>query len=326
MTCNNKIWRLVSLWLWKEATAWTETSAYTWVPLTTSPFVKPINEYIDNENGIGRIEWSNWQELAKSESETTVEGWVWQTTFGHLMTAMFWTSSTPTTVETWVYKHSFAVQNDNCHDSYSIVTDWTTQNLALYNMLDTLWITAEVWSVVNFSGLFKWQKVNTTTWNTVAFASENYFKVANMTVKFADSVAWLTAASAVTLQTVNFEVAKNVESLYKVWSIEPSSLHNQQLALTWDFEAMFTDDTYKDYVSGWTTKAMRITIQWDALIGATEYPELSFDFANLSFSEWDRTTDNNAIMTQTVWFTGWYSISDTAMLTWYIQNVQSTQY
>jgi VCBS repeat-containing protein len=28
--------------------------------------------------------------------------------------------------------------------------------------------------------------------------------------------------------------------------------------------------------------------------------ELNFDFANLSFTEWDRTTDNNAIMTQTV--------------------------
>jgi len=322
----NKIWRLVSLGLWKETTAWSETSAYTYIPLTASPFIKPINEYVKNENGIGRIEWSNWQELIKSESETNVEGWVWQTTFWHLLTAIFWTSSAWSLIETGVYKHSFSVLNSNDHKSYSIVTDWATQNLALYNLLDTLGITAEVWGVMNFTWLFKWQKVNTTTWNTVAFTSENYFKVANMTVKFASNVAWLTAASSVDLQTVNFEIAKNVNSVYKVWSLEPSSIHNQQMDLTGDFEALFTDDTYKDYVSGGTSKAMRITIQWDSLLWATEYPELSFDFANVSFTEWDRTTDNNAIMTQTIWFEWGYSISDTEMVTAYIQNAQSTQY
>ena len=322
----NKIWRLVSLWIWKETTAWTETSAYTYIPLTISPFVKPINEYIKNENGIGRIEWSNWQELIKSESETSIEGWVWQETFWHLLTAWFWTSASPSLIETWVYKHSFTVQNDNDHTSYSIVTDWTTQNLSLYNLLDTLSIQAEVGSVVTFSGLFKGKKVNTTTGNTVTFASENYFKVANMTVKFADDVSGLTAASAVALQTVNFEIAKNVTSVYKVWSLEPNTMHNQQLDLTWDFEALFDDDTYKDYVTGGTNKAMRITIQWDSLIGATKYAELNFDFANISFTEWDRGTDNNTIMTQTIGFEWGYSISHTAMLTWYIQNQTSAQY
>jgi len=323
---SNKIGRLVSLWLWKETTAGTEASAYTWIPLTASPFVKPINEYVKNENGIGRIEWSNGQELIKAESETTVEGWVWQETFWHLMTAAFWTSTTPATVETGVYKHSFTVLNSNDHKSYSMVTDWTTQNLALYNLLDTLSIAAEVGSVVNFSGLFKWKAVNTTTGETVAFASENYFKVANMTVKFATDTAGLTAASAVALQTVNFELAKNVASVYKVWSLEPNTMHNQQLDLTGDFEALFDDDTFKDYVTDGTNKAMRITITGDSLIGATEKAEINFDFANLNFTEWDRGTDNNAIMTQTVWFEWGYSISDTAMITGYIQNTQSAQY
>jgi len=37
-----------------------------------------------------------------------------------------------------------------------------------------------------------------------------------MTVKFADNVAGLTAAPTVDLQMVNFELAKNVTSIYKV--------------------------------------------------------------------------------------------------------------
>ena len=229
----NKIWRLVSLWIWKETTAGTETSAYTWIPLTISPFIKPMNEYIDNENGIGRIEGSNGQELSKSESETTLEGWVWQTTFWHIMTALFWDSSAGALIETGVYKHSFTVANTNNHKSYSIVTDWTTQILSLYNMLDSVAINAEVWDVVKFSSLMKWKAVNTTTGETVAFASEDYFKVADMTVKFATDTAWLTAASAVELQNINFEVSKNVTSVFWTWSIEPSTIHNQQLSVAW---------------------------------------------------------------------------------------------
>jgi len=85
-------------------------------------------------------------------------------------------------------------------------------------------------------------------------------------------------------------------------------MHNQQLDLTGDFEALFTDDTYKDYVTGGTEKAMRITIQGDSLIGATQKAELSFDFAKVSFTDWDRETDNNSIMTQTTGFVGGYSI------------------
>jgi len=322
----NKIWRLVSLWIGKETTAGTETSTYTWIPMTISPFIKPMNEYIDNENGIGRIEWSNWQELSKSESETQLEGWVWQLTFWHIMTALFWTSSAWSLIETGVYKHSFTVANTNSHKSYSIITDWTTQNLSLYNMLDSVAINAEVWDVVKFSSNMKWKAVNTTTGKTVAFTAEDYFKVADMTVKFATDTAWLTAAPAVALQNINFEVSKNVVPIYWTWSIEPSSIHNQQISVAGDFEALFDDDTFKDYVTGWTNKAMRITILWDTLIGATKYAELNFDFAQISMTEWDRTTDNNAIMSQTVWFTAWYDIWDTAMITWYLQNWQSTQY
>ena len=326
MTCTNRIWRLISLWVWKETTAWTEAGTYTWIPLTISPFIKPVNEYLKNEQWVWRIEWSISQELIKSESETNLEGWVWQNTFWHILTAWFWQSTAPALVETWVYKHSFTVLNSNNHKSYSLVTDWATQNLSLYNLLDTLSITAEVWMVVNFSALFKGKKVNTTTGETVSFTSEDYFKVANMTIKFADDVDWLDVASTVDLQTVNFEIAKNVTSIYKVWSLEPNCMHNQQFELTGDFEAMFTDDTYKDYVTWWTNKAMRITITWDSLIWATEKAELSFDFANLAFTDWDRTTDNNAIITQTTWFEWSYAVWDWEMITAYLQNTISSTY
>jgi hypothetical protein len=86
------------------------------------------------------------------------------------------------------------------------------------------------------------------------------------------------------------------------------------------------DDTFKGYNANWTNQAMRITITWSTLIGATKYNELNFDFAKLNYDEWDKSNSNDELINQTVWFTWLYSLTDTSMLTWYIQNTQATQY
>ena len=52
-----------------------------------------------------------------------------------------------------------------------------------------------------------------------------------------------------------------------------------------------------------TEKYFRIKIlNSDVTIGSTANPELSFTFAKVVFSEWDKSSDNNAIVTQTVGF------------------------
>jgi len=123
MSCE--IWRLVSLWIGRETTAGTEASTLDYLSLTSAPFIKPVIEYMANEGGIGRIEGTRGQTVVKAESETSIEGWVEQETFGNLMTALFGApDASPALVETGVYKHSYTVQNDNSHDSYSIVNVW----------------------------------------------------------------------------------------------------------------------------------------------------------------------------------------------------------
>jgi len=323
---NERIWRIDSLWLGKESTAWTEASAFTWIPLTTMGYIKPVIEYSKNESWVWRIENMVSREIVKQMSETIAEWRVWALTFWHLLTALFWTASAPATIETSVYKHSFTVTNTNNHKSYSIITDWTAQELSLYNLLDKISITAEVWNVINFSSTFKGKIWATTTWKVVSFTSERPFKVCWMTMKFADNVAWLTAASAIPMTSLKFEVSKNVTDITESWSCTPTSFHNQSFWITWDLELVYRADTYKWYVTWWTNKAMRVTITWSTLIGATKYEELNFDFWLISFDEWDRSNKNDDIQTQTLWFTWLYSLADSAMLTWYIQNTQSSSY
>jgi len=323
---NEIIWRLESLWIGKETTAWIEASAFSWIPLTNTGYIKPVTEYIENESWIWRIESLSSKDLVKNMSETSIEWRVWQITIWHMLTALFGTSSSPALVEALVYKHSFTVTNTNNHKSYSIVTNGNTQDLSLYNMLDTFWINAEVWNVINFTWLFKGKSVGTTTGKTVTYTNEKPFKVCWMNIKFADNIAWLSAAAVIPMQSLNFEISKNVIDITSFWSCDPVSLHNQQFSITWDMEIIYRDNTYRTYNTTWTQKAMRITILGETLIWATKYAELNFDFGLLNFDEWDRSNNNDEIVTQNMWFTWLYSIADSSMLTSYLQNTQSTQY
>jgi hypothetical protein len=218
------------------------------------------------------------------------------------------------------------VLNSNNHKSFSLATDWLDQKLSLYNMLDSVSINSEVGGLVKFTWNFKGKAENTTTWKTVAFVSDECMRVSGMTVKFADTITGLTSATWIKVTSLNFEISKNLLNIYENWSIEPVSFHNQNFWITWDMELIYRDDTYKDYNTAWTSKCMRVTITWTVLIGATKYNELNFDFALVTFDEWDRSNDNDWITTQNIWFSWGYSITEAQMITSYLQNTQSTSY
>ena len=327
MVCTKTIGRKYSLLVGKEATAWTIASAFTAIPLTIAPFLNPIVEKIRNDSWIGTIEDANNSYVTKTMTETSVEWIVHELTFGHLLTAAFWASAAPATIETWVYKHSFSVQNDNCHQSYSLIEDWLIwEELALYNLINTLGINLAVWEIARFTWDFMWQIYTWTTGHTPAFTAENPFKISNMVIKLADDIASLWAAPAINVRSLNFEIAKNVVDIFESWNVTPSSFANQQFGITWDVELTYENDTLRDRNTGWTKQAMSILIQGDSLIGATEKAELYFEFSQLSFDEWDRSNTNDEILTETLWFSAEYKIADTAMVTGYLQNTQSTQY
>lgn len=325
MTCE--IGRKTSLLVGSESTAWTEAGSFTAIPLTSAPFIKPVVEKVRNESGIGSIADASDSYVAKIMSETSVEGQIGQLTFWALLKATFGQSAAPTTVETGVYKHDFTLKNDNSHATFSLVEDTNVwQELSLYNMLNNLDLTFAVGDVARFSGTYMWRVYAGTSGKTVAFQDEQPFLIANMTVKFASDISGLDAASAVWVNSVNLSIAKNVLDITKSGSIDPVAFCNQQFGISGDMEIYYDDDTYRDYTTANTKQAMRITIEGTSLIGATEKATLNFDIAQIALDEWDRSTDNNGVLTQTIGISAEYSVSDSSMITGYIQNTQSSQY
>lgn len=325
MTCE--IGRKTALLVGSESTRGTEAGSFVAIPLTSAPFIKPVVEKVRNEAGIGNIADASDSYVAKIMSETNVEGQINEITFGNLLKAVFGQSVSPTLVETGVYSHAFTVLNNNSHASFSLVEDTSKgQKLSLFNLLNNLDFNFAVGDIARFSGTYMGRNYSSTSGKTVSFISEQPFLVSNMTVKFADSVAGLDAATAVGVNSFNFSVAKNVLDITKSGSIDPVGFCNQQLGIAGDMELFYDDNSYRDFVTGNTKKAVRIEIVGNALIGATEYSKLVIDFAQIALDDWDRSTDNNAVLTQTIGLSAEYSISETSMIEATLQNTQSTQY
>jgi len=91
-------------------------------------------------------------------------------------------------------------------------------------------------------------------------------------------------------------------------------------------EIVYNDDVHKDIFKAGTKQAMSITITGKTLIGATKYNQMTFTFPSVVLEDWDRSTANNEIVTQTFGFTGLYSVADTSTASVLVQNTISAQY
>ncbi len=316
---NEAIWRLTSIWIAKESTPGTYVAPTIYIPLTTAPNIKQMVDKYEDESGIGRIEAISDKFVIKQTAETSLEWLARAKSFGHILLWALWTVWAPTLIETGVYKHSFTVKNDNNHPSYSFSTkNGVGQEKNTYNMLDKLEIKAEVENPIIFTADYMGKISETTTGLTVAYVTEEPFKVSNMTVTI--------DGATVKLKTLNLSIEKNVTDVFENGSITPSSFHNQDFRVSWDIELVYREDTFKTNNFNGAKKPIIITIQWDSLIGATKKNELIIELPLVTFDDWELSDDNNWLITQTFGITWIYSVTDWKMISASLQNAQSTAY
>jgi len=321
------IWRLGAIGIGKETTSWTAVAPTTWIPFETGE-VKPVIESIKDTGAYGVIDETYDSKVVKNMSEIII-GWIVRDDFiWDILMGILWTSVAPTETEIDVYLHEFTRKNDNTPVTYTSYYDNPVgDEEATYCAFDSLEIEVNSGDYVKFNTTLK-GKALTTPWSdrTPAYTDQAEFLAANATIKFADDIAGLGAASAVCLKNIKFNIAKNVVDFQCIGNTDVRSLHNQQFNVSWDLEAIFEDVTMRDYVLNNTKKAMSIEVTSSALIGASEYSQLNFEFARISFSDWGKSTDANGLVMQTMWFDAEFSATDGKTISASVQNNNNTQY
>ena len=114
--------------------------------------------------------------------------------------------------------------------------------------------------------------------------------------------------------------------VFKLGATTIDAMVNQQFGVTGDLELVYDANTYRDYFTANTKKALQIEIEGATLIGATKYNKLTIQFAQVHLESWDRSSDNNALVSETIGFVGEYSFGDTQTMNMVLQNTKSANY
>lgn len=230
------------------------------------------------------------------------------------------------TFDNAVRTHLFERLNNNTHPSYTLYgVDPVGTYRAAYGMLDTLDLECSVGDYMKLKSTWKAKQEESSS-GSPSFTEENEFLATHAQVYFANSIAELDSATAVGVERVKVTIQKNLEDYQAFGDTDVASIHNKQFAVVGDLTALFNSVTLKDYVINSTKKAMRIEFISDAAIGSGSTPRLRIDLASVSFENWERDSDNDALVRQTLGFECEFSVDDSETMHVLLQNTQTTAY
>ena len=306
--------RRASVGIGKESSRGTAVAATYWVPWRELDFQDQY-EVIMNDSARGIIEAHDGAALVKEWGEGSVSAKVKDDHVGLLFLSLMGSVSSATAGgETIVYDHTFSVQQSAQHQSLTISLKDDVRDVRFANaVVSSLELTAELGEYVMYTAEFLSKKSASAT-NTVAQGSETDFVPQNLAVVTASNKAGLGAGTSVTLKNLQLTISSNAETDDVLGSTDPSDVLNKEFMVEGSFEMNYEDNTFKDYVSAETDRAIRISLTGTETIGVGSNPTIQIDLAKCRFISWEPSIGLNDIATQTVEFQALYDTTEAEMI------------
>lgn len=318
------IWRLEGYWVGKETVRWTAVDPTLWIPQTEATFEDTI-ENVQDESAL-------WVLMTTSESERTKQYSEWEISWilasnsvWFFLLSLLGTVST-SSLWSWAYQHDFSMNNTNSKTSLTISkkTPIWGQRFALA-MISSLWIAANVWEQIIMKAWLK-AKAAASASLTKAYTEDNKFYSKHLTIKLADTVAWLDAASALCIENVELNLTQELEDgfCFSSW-VDLADIFNKWFSIDWTFTKIKQDAIYSDYVKNWTIKAMRIeAVDTSKTIWTASNPTITIDIAKVTFDEYENDWGLNDVMRENVTFKWHYDLTNWSDINITLINTQSS--
>lgn len=178
------------------------------------------------------------------------------------------------------YTHSYTIQNDNDHQSFSInlVDPEGTQRVYTNQLMDTFEIEAEaggefVLATMEFLG----DKESTESTETPAYATQDYYTPDQVTVEIQTAAGSLTGTGNTNVESLSLSVEKNVDARPKLGATNMYSVHNQRITVTGSLTTELSGDTDRAFALTDGTKAMNIILTSGTNVITLTLGELSFE-------------------------------------------------
>jgi len=294
-----------SLGLAKEGTRGTPVVPTYTLPYNTISFDEKA-VVVDSEGAFGQIADSYESYVTKKFAEGEVEFDLDDKAIGLILSAI--AGAVPSTGGSTNYTHTYTLQNTNNHQSLSLlVQDPNISKMFPLAMINSMTINIEPEGIVKCSCSFRSKNGRDCTPQTSVYtALGNKFIHTMLSFKIATNTAGIAAASKLKLRSLEFTVTKNVEDFQDLGTATPSDILNKQLQVEGSFEIAFNDDTYMDYMSDGSTRAIEILLTH----GANN--SLQIQLPKVRFANWEPSKGLNDIAQQKIEFKGLYDVANSA--------------
>lgn len=282
-----------------ESTRGTAVSPVFWVPWATMSF-QDRTEIAREEQGLGVIADSDSKYVTQKMGEGEIEAQIYDKAMGAILTGLL--GAAPSTSAGPPYTHTYTLSNSNQHKSVSLYwKDPDRSDMFPLGMLNSLQLSVEPNGLVNWTVGFMSKTARDWTSQTASYTSLGAkWLHQHLSFKLASAVGSLSAATALSLKSLELNINKNTAFDSVIGTVEPEDILNQQLSVEGSIELNLEDDTYRDYMLDGTYKAMEIKLT------ESSNSILTFQFPRVDFFDWERDNSLNEIAKQSVNFKGNY--------------------
>jgi hypothetical protein len=306
-----------------EATRGTgETSADKWMRKVTANVVEKATHALD-ESTRGRLEDGEGRRKVQSYVEGEVEGILHADVIGWLLSNIYGVVVS-SQVSGSIYSHVFSLGQNIQHQSLTLFAkDGAVQQQIFSNaMINTLEISASIDDYVRFTASFI-ASVSTNNADTPSYDTEYDFVARDITVKIADTEAGLTGATASKVKDIAITWDQGLIRDHVVGSYTPDDIYNARLMIEGQMTLNFASETFKDLYLGNGAKYMSITIEGEADLGSGNKPTVTVVLNKVQFMDWNRSGDNNDLVTEPISFRAFYNPTDSEQSTVTVKNLTS---
>ena len=299
-----------------------QSSAEKWIKRASANVVVK-SEHVVDDNTRGVIEDSENRLVTRKWCEGEVDSSVQADMIGYLFYNLYGAVNS-SVVAGSVYTHTFTVEQSVQHASLSIFVKDGSVVQKVYNtgMVKSLEINAATDDLVRMKTVFQ-AKGEAANSDTPSYDTEYDFIGKDITVKLADTLVGLDTAEATEIKDLTLSWDSGTILDYALGNYAPQDIFNSRFSIEGSFTKNFLDATYKDLYRDDNAKYMEIKIEGGTDIGGGKYPTLTLTVYKAMITDWNRSSDNDGIVTEEVSFKAFYNTSDSKQSQIVLQNLTS---
>ncbi|WP_241473765.1 phage tail tube protein [Mycolicibacterium neoaurum] len=298
-----------------EGTAGTGVAAQVWLRWLEQD-VQNKTSVIENESAMGVVDAINDSEVVAKWAEGVLSGKVTDLGIGFLLAGFYGKPSTGSATG-GIYPHTYNMTQSSVGTTLTISrNDLLAPQTHSYAVIDRLSIEAEAGGWVTVEAAFKARRGQSAVL-TPAFVAESEFTSKHVTVKLADSVANLGAATALKASRIKLDQERPSEAYNPLGTDENPEFDRGEFTVTGELVIRYTDTQYETDFLNNAIKAMGITI-------ANGNKSLAFTASKLRYRELESSKSKDGIVTQTLSIKAEYDVATGRTIQAILRNERAT--